>query len=442
MSINASNLYKVFTVHPQKDGRIERHYVGKYLLHDGQIEILEDHHGILVNSLHEGAVTAETLHTLEAMKDSPYIDVVSQHELDSGKRPEYYEEADLGDAPDPLAEQTEADQKVLHSDGRPDRTPMDQPVASNNAPFPTGPAIFYCYRQGIPDPDVLEVNGQQAWLNGSELNHGEIATVLANVRTGIATLRYKKIVDSESTKLHKMEIMLKGDLSKALDDHLTGALKQLREAAKAGHIHPDHLRSITQHIFQDDMIPHMGNRKAYSDFASRPKQGVHIRMDGNDFGQINKVHGFEAGNHAIKAMGGALQAAMKETAGHKRGKTFRIGGDEFHAFIPDYEDAVNFTRAARKHLESIPAIGGTHGLSLSIGMGHSPEHAEKALIHAKTAKKQQNYPIGGAKTHVHSLVPGKEGAVPVDANPAPLTPTAPVVKPTAPTPQIHLNAAH
>jgi GGDEF domain-containing protein len=199
-----------------------------------------------------------------------------------------------------------------------------------------------------------------------------------------------------------------------IEGHLAEALGKLREATKSGGLDPKVLQTLTSEIFTDKMIPGLGNKKAYEDFMTRPKEGVHIRLDGNDFGSINKLHGFETGNAAITSMGGALRQAMDEAVGSKHGKAFRIGGDEFHAFVPDYESAARFARHLRGKLESIPEIGGTHKLSFSIGLGHTPEHAEQAMIKAKGAKKTAGYASGMAKTHVHSLVPGREGAVPVD----------------------------
>jgi len=40
-----------------------------------------------------------------------------------------------------------------------------------------------------------------------------------------------------------------------------------------------------------------------------------------------------------------------------------------------------------------------------------PEHAEAALQQAKEASHQANYQPGKAQHHVHSLVPGSEGAL-------------------------------
>src|SRR5262249_210201 len=105
--------------------------------------------------------------------------------------------------------------------------------------------------------------------------------------------------------------------------------------------------------------------------------------------------------------------------GRKKAKAFRVGGDEFHAHFPDQESASRFSRTLRNKLDELAPVGGTHKLSMSIGMGHTPEHADKALYHAKDAKNAAGYAPGKAQTHAHSLVPGFEGAVPVGKVQAP-----------------------
>ena len=99
-----------------------------------------------------------------------------------------------------------------------------------------------------------------------------------------------------------------------------------------------------------------------------------------------------------------------------KSKLFRRGGDEFNLHVPDHESAVRFARVVRQKLNNTVPIGGTHKLSMSIGIGHSPAHAEQALIHAKGDKKAQNYTPGQAGFHAHSLVPGNEGKIPLESD--------------------------
>jgi GGDEF domain-containing protein len=207
-----------------------------------------------------------------------------------------------------------------------------------------------------------------------------------------------------------------------MDPELMASLKALEGIAKDAGLDPSHVQRVRTHLATDEMLRQqgvvMGNRAAYHGFTERTQRpGVHVRMDGNDFGSINKMHKFEVGNKAIVAFGRAIREAMDEAVGRKNGKVFRIGGDEFHAHVPDHAAAARFARSVRSKLEAIPPVGGTHNLSMCMGFGMNPDHAEAALIRAKNMKRAAKYPLGQAKTHVHSLIPGAEGDVPVDGDP-------------------------
>lgn len=171
---------------------------------------------------------------------------------------------------------------------------------------------------------------------------------------------------------------------------------------------PESAKFLRRRLFGDSMVQGVGNKLAWEDFLSRPKKGVHVMLDGNDFGVINKRWGQTVGDDAIKAMGAAISRASRAS----KGKLFRVGGDEFRAHFDTPEQAYAFVRNARTELEALPPVGGEHFHSVSIGMGPSPEHAEQSLIHAKNAKKKMGYIPGQAQTHVHSLLPGAVGDVP------------------------------
>ena len=51
---------------------------------------------------------------------------------------------------------------------------------------------------------------------------------------------------------------------------------------------------------------------------------------------------------------------------------------------------------------------------MSLGFGPTPQHAEQGLQAAKTAKKAAGAPLGQAKTHAASAMPGREGVIPVE----------------------------
>lgn len=172
----------------------------------------------------------------------------------------------------------------------------------------------------------------------------------------------------------------------------------------------DTARVIAQKLYVDSMVPGVGNKAAYDDFLSRPRQGVHVMLDGNSFGQINKKWGQSVGDEAIKAMFGAARRASRASGG----KLWRVGGDEGRAHFDSPEQAHTFARSLRAELERLPPVKGEHKHSMSVGLGASPEHAEQALIHAKKAKKLTGLAPGQEMTHAHSLLPGAAGPIKID----------------------------
>lgn len=384
--MDLSNVYCVYRLHPHGADDLHHRLVAKFFLSKDHFEVLEDHTGQFEKLAEQSPEKIAS--GIHALSRSMYYKLVNMQDLREGKHPELIREH------------------------------VGQPSA--------GPeSVFEYHRVGMPEAQKLEFHNGKAYLDGHLLEDRDLQLLLDNAKQGHATIRYHQAEEP----MEKAEEFFMS-LSK-VEPHLEQALAGLRAAVKAGQLDPQHLRTLTQELFTDSMVKGMGNKKAYSDFLSRPKQGVHIRMDGNDFGGINKLHGFETGNHAISAMGGAIRDAMQEAVGSKHGKLFRIGGDEFHAFVPSHEHAALFARAVRNKLEQIPAVGGTHALSLSMGFGHTPDHAELALINAKGAKKTSGARPGQAKTHAASQVPGFEGVIPTGPDQLPLKPIPEVHPETA-----------
>lgn len=395
-------VYNVYTVF--HDGnKLDRRYVGRFACVDNELHLLEDHQGFLKH-LQEGPISGKTLRKLQHMRQSQHMEVVAQSDIQGGHRDDLTPEEDLGPAADPVFP-TEAAMAPAGGDAG------ALLAAGQVLPRLERPASVFDYKRiGMDNAQTVEFQGSKVLLNGHVLEHEEVERIIRNLKEGTATLRYKRNT-TPAQVVQKHESLFE-DLVK-IEPHLADSLSHIRGAVKAGHLPESVLRGMTKEIFTDSMVPRMGNAKAYKDFLSRPKKGIHIRLDGNDFGQINKVHSFDHGNQAIIAMGNAMREAMDEAVGSKHGKLHRIGGDEFSAFVPTHEHAANFMRNLRSKLEKIPPIGGTHSLSVSAGFGRTPEESDQASIHAKGAKKKMNYQHGQSKTHVHSLVPGFEGAIPV-----------------------------
>jgi diguanylate cyclase (GGDEF)-like protein len=193
-----------------------------------------------------------------------------------------------------------------------------------------------------------------------------------------------------------------------MDPKMANALAAIRRAGLA-----EHANTVARGLYTDTMIPTMGNKMAYNDFLTRNEnRGVHVHVDMNDFGQINKFHGEKVGDHAIKRFGSVAQEVSRQMGG----KSFRNGGDEFKFWFHKPEHAHAFARTLRDRLEKEPKVGSngnlTHNLAASIGIGYNPNHAETALLHAKkqlgptdavTGKRTNKHSVGNAPTVVHSL---------------------------------------
>jgi diguanylate cyclase (GGDEF)-like protein len=394
--IDRKNIFNVYRVDPQDSGKIQRRLAGKVMIVDGILDVLADYDSVL-GGFKEGPMSTETEAKWAALQRSSYFEVVPVSDIIEGRRTDLIPEEELPSAPN-----GDVDESVLETPKRP---------ASE----------FLYHHPNLSQPMAIRVDNGTMTFNGFPITDAERDRIMDNVRTGAARIRYNRL--GVQASIQKMEQTFE-DLVK-IEPHLENAIGQLRAAVKAGHIHPDVMKALTGEIFNDPMVPGIGNKKAYADFRSRPREGVHIGLDGNSMKSINDTHGHEMGDHAIKAMGGAIRAAMDEAVGRGSGKVYRNGGDEFNAHVPTMEHAARFARVLREKLDAVPPIGGTHRLSMSLGFGANPEDADKALYHAKAAKKAAAYGLGQDKTHAHSLFPGHEGPIPVSPEQLPISKPAP-----------------
>jgi diguanylate cyclase (GGDEF)-like protein len=202
--------------------------------------------------------------------------------------------------------------------------------------------------------------------------------------------KYIKIFDS-------LETLIKADTS------LEDALRAVRRT------YPKEGSVLARHLYVDSMTGKVGNKKAYSDFLSRHgNSGIHLSLDANGFGSINKEYGHSKGDEAIKQ----LFSTISDVSRKYSLKAFRTGGDEGRLHAPTPERANGFIKELKDRLEKAPALPGTkHKLSVSVGIGYTPDHAEKALIEAKNqlgpmieGSRKKAQPPGAEPTVFHSLL--------------------------------------
>lgn len=161
-----------------------------------------------------------------------------------------------------------------------------------------------------------------------------------------------------------------------LDPARAERLRQLetehRAAVRAAEM--DALTGVANRVALDRALP-----TAEADAATAV-----VAFDANNFGQVNKQLGHEAGDAMIRDMAGAIRQAAEEHGVGER--VFRRGGDEFVVLAPaDVADAVR-TRA--EQLFGARQAGDVE-VSLTGNVGNTFANADAGLQAAKQARKTQ-----------------------------------------------------
>lgn len=396
------HFFTVSGVYP-KNGSVSKRHLAKFF-HDGKtFATIEDHSGILADLPHEGPSTPDIRRTIDRLMRGSYLHVKSKQE---DEKP-----TDLPKDP------TAADYDL------PENDPIDPPRAS----------IWDYHRVGMDHPQTLEVSKGKALLNGNPLSREESRLIFSNVQSGKAVLRHRKPLNQNPLLKNEGPVsrLLKADGAKS--GGLADSLEHIRGLVAAGHLPQEHFDRIRRELYEDEMIPGMGNRRAHMDHLANEGQrgGVHINFDLDNLKSMNDTYGHAAGDSAIIGAGKAMQAAIAKTGGTDVLKAHHVSGDEFHLHAPTPEHAHQFLRQLRAELEAHPPIGGTHKLSMSAGIGLSHQEADKAMYGAKEMKSNIVRSLGGdpedrmspirSPHHLHafSALPGAAGPIPM-TEPSPI----------------------
>jgi diguanylate cyclase (GGDEF)-like protein len=351
---NTPNLPQVYKVTMDKDGY--QMPVGRFVIFNNKLHHLEDYHNILNSFLPEGPIDATTILKIHGME---MFDVfkIDEHLLPKDKKP-----------------------------------PKINIVTVN---APERPAVFSYFRPGMAQAHTVEFTDNGAALDGKKLTEDELNLMVENANKGLAKITWHN-----------------GDLIKKEEDVLSE--DELEQSIKKafGEGSPQY-RAFAQHMYHDDMVKGVGNKKAATNFLVKNKPGVYLALDGNDFKEINNKFGHTVGDQAIASMGGALRDASAKVG---TTKVFRNGGDEFMVHAPTHEDAATFLGHLKQHMDALPLVGGQHKQSFSVGMGHDFKTADAASYLAKDQKldpisKQRAYAVGQVPNLGHSLLPGHEGPI-------------------------------
>jgi diguanylate cyclase (GGDEF)-like protein len=407
----ANDLYHAFLRVGEK-----HHPAGRFVVHHGKLQHLEDYHGVLENTIPSGAVDDVTL--AKIAHPGGNLRIVSDADWRSGRHLDLVPQAKLTQTLPPAPPPTSA--------------------LMQNPPRP--PSIWHYQRTGHDTSHTLEHHGGGKYsLDGNPLKDDELHVMLGNLQNKAATLRYKHsgVVDAVTkmekafTNLRKQDDEMDPDAALAHLDKTHGGDP---ETAKA-------IASLRRRVFEDPMNPGLGNKFAYEQFRKKNAPGVWASLDLNDFKHANDTFGHDAGDDLIRASG----RAVRESVDPKTSKVFRSGGDEYVMHFPTYEHAAQAMRSLREKMDQITPVQGTYKPSFSAGLGPSFEHADTALRSAKQQKFKLD-PVTGATTRafapgavphlVHSLVPGFEGQVPLQAEQLPKLALPEDAKPkSAPSPQ-------
>jgi hypothetical protein len=356
--------------------------IGRVMVADDKLHHLEDYHNMLGTLLPEGPITEATSVLLGALLMHPNFSV-QEHAMDS----------------EPNGGEPQPEVNVAQEDPLPPRQPY-----------------FEYTRPGMAKPSMVEFGPNGAAIDGEALDPNELSLLLENASNGVGTIKWG-IQPQDLNKREATEDLINSDDS----------LKHVRTGVESGAIHPSVEKALTRHVYEDPMLEGVGNKYAAQKFLSQNKPGVYASIEPNDLDAVKAGSDHQAFEGALKGMAGALKEASN-TSGTT--KVFQVN-DRLAVWAPTHEDMSHFLRHATTHVEALPAIGGTHKQSFSVGIGHTFGMADEALGHAKAAKLdpvsgQSIYKPGTAPNLGYSLHPGHEGhlfgSTPKVANPAPAKP--------------------
>jgi hypothetical protein len=348
------------------DGGGQR-YLGSFALENDKMHVIEDHIGAVESLVRDLAPQGEPLgakgHALleSRFARNPYVRLYAQGDIDTGKHPHLIPEVKLGDKP------ANSSANVFEQPNRPD-------------------SVFQYQDQRMSKPAELRFDRGRIFLNRAALSQEEVKAVLSSLQGGTATLRYAH--PSTETQIQKAE-------------------KSFESLVKAEATPTMHPRALEAHV-----NPKIGTQFAYKNHT--PEGGIHVYVNLHDIGHVKKAHGYPAAS-------GMVRAAAQTLVDHaKGGKVFHVRGDRFAVHMPDTVKAFEFVRNVTDALKELPPVGGTHRHSASMGMGHDAVAAALSGASANKMRALARYEPGQAQTHVHSLIHGLEGHVPVGEPPAPM----------------------
>ncbi len=277
------------------------------------------------------------------------------------------------------------------------------------------------------------MNDEPVWLDPSvddlepaELSRlhqlGGAATMLLPLSTGgrvsgvlelISETPARRFSESETKLLRAMSYQAASALENAR------LVRQLRDAAET-----DPVTGVYSHRHLQDRVRQETARAAR---AHSPLSVLMVDLD--DFKRINDEHGHQAGDRVLRAIAGALRAAVRTSD-----VVARYGGDEFVVLMPDTDESEGKHVAARAEaavagLEHPMADGSAVRVTCSVGLALHPRDGRtgKELMRAADARMYRHKRARATRDRragqIAAMAPEPAPLRPGD--PAPLTPALP-----------------
>jgi diguanylate cyclase (GGDEF)-like protein len=143
-------------------------------------------------------------------------------------------------------------------------------------------------------------------------------------------------------------------------------------------------RNLLEREANTDALTGLANRAAFDKAKGRARRdgAAFIVFDMNNFGRVNKLHGFAVGDASLKY----YSYVIANVAANFKARAFRLGGDEFVIIC-----TARFAFQIRDSVERRAAPQWFEGFTVSISgeVGHSVEDADSRLQARKAARKSE-----------------------------------------------------
>lgn len=184
-----NEIFAVYGKYPQDNGTVRRQLLGRFMITNGNVSILEDNVGMLKSMLIPGPLMGHNNRALRSLEASAYTEVLDEAKVKAGHYMDLHNaeagtgEAPVTNAPPPILED------VSEATNRPETVDFDENGSFGvQAPEP----VFDYFRVGMTEAQIMEVVDKRVYLNGHLLTPQEVDRVKYNVRNGLASLRYRK----------------------------------------------------------------------------------------------------------------------------------------------------------------------------------------------------------------------------------------------------------